>query len=125
MPDTVARHCSNAAPTQQQAKNNSQAIEPPSINKSRSGRSGAEPTWLILYSNAMNPVVLPPGCAKLFTKPAPTGSATAANMTIPIVFNTAGDPVQMGLVASLNRPGGNVTGVANLHMQLAALLDQP
>src|SRR5438034_6201705 len=80
---------------------------------------------LILYSNAMNPVVLPPGCAKLFTKPAPTGSATAANTTIPIVFNTAGDPVQMGLVASLNRPGGNVTGVANLHMQLAALLDQP
>jgi ABC-type uncharacterized transport system substrate-binding protein len=56
---------------------------------------------------------------------APTGSATAANTTIPIVFNTAGDPVQMGLVASLNRPGGNVTGVANLHMQLAALLDQP
>src|SRR5207247_1011396 len=34
---------------------------------------------LILYSNAMKPVVLPPGRAKLFTKPAPTGSATAAN----------------------------------------------
>src|SRR5215831_7351820 len=34
---------------------------------------------LILYSNAMKPVALPPGLAKLFTKPAPTGSATAAN----------------------------------------------
>ena len=34
---------------------------------------------LILYSNAMKPVALPPGRAKLFTKPAPTGSATAAN----------------------------------------------
>src|SRR5262245_36255511 len=38
----------------------------------------------------------------------------------PFVFNTAGDPVQMGLVSSLNRPGGNVTGVANMHMEVAA-----
>src|SRR5262249_32694358 len=40
--------------------------------------------------------------------------------TIPVVFNTAGDPVQMGLVASLNRPGGNVTGAANMHMEITA-----
>jgi ABC-type uncharacterized transport system substrate-binding protein len=55
---------------------------------------------------------------------APSGTAAlaarAATKTIPIVFNTAGDPVQMGLVSSINRPGGNVTGVANMHMEVAA-----
>ena len=47
-------------------------------------------------------------------------AAKAATSTIPVVFETAGDPIQLGLIASLNKPGGNVTGAASLGVEVIA-----
>ena len=45
-------------------------------------------------------------------------AAKAATTTIPIVFEVGVDPAEMGLMTSLSRPGGNITGVANLNVEL-------
>ena len=71
------------------------------------------PRWLPSLSISMRTLFSAGGVPSAF-------AAKAANATIPIVFSAVNHPVELGLVASLNRPGGNITGMASFTAEIVA-----
>src|SRR6516164_6860416 len=73
--------------------------------------------YAIEYRGAVAADLVSRGVALIVTAATPaTLAAKAATTTIPIVFNVGVDPVQFSLGTSLNRPGGNITGVSTLNV---------
>jgi putative tryptophan/tyrosine transport system substrate-binding protein len=77
------------------------------------GRYETVPTMIAdLVSRRVAVIVIPNGTASVL-------AAKAATQTIPIIFSIGSNPVEIGLVASFNHPGGNLTGVVGLYAELA------